>query len=345
MKKAVVVLAALSLAVQPAHPHAPVQLAASGKTVACPEPGGVEAYSPIVSRVGPPDAAVLEIFSGAATSAIAVHQLTPPERVRLQNALAKLPRLHRDVLQRHLRRLSFLDLESGGGSALTSKVGPDDASTLFDITFRASLLAESLTKFLNTKEARLFVDDGSGFSVEFDAGPADALTYVLLHEATHIVDQVLGLTEDAAGPFMSGVWADVRALSQPHADSLAASTPFRRQPPIPLRYAPAYYESLRQSPFVSFYATAAASEDVAELLAWQQLATRFDQPLTLTVRDLHRVAVYRYEPLAGPAIQSRFADWQELLSRHEQGSLLCAGEVSGTEAVRTAGTMQAAARD
>ncbi|WP_147391791.1 hypothetical protein [Pelagerythrobacter aerophilus] len=273
---------------------------------------------PLDSRIGRPDPAIIEIFSGAGASAISAHELTPQELTIVKRALARLPRLHRDVLQHHLRRLSFLDLQPGSGSALTSRAGLDETRSQFDITLRASLLDESLTAFLNTKEARLFEDDGSGFSVEFDAGQSDALAYILLHEATHIVDQVLGLSEKATGSFRADIWKDLRTLSEPHASSLAARTPFRRAPAIPRRYSPAFYESLRKSPFVSFYASAAAPEDLAELFAWQQLASRFNQSLTLTVRDREGFALYRYEPLKAPEVSLRFSEVQALLDRYEQ---------------------------
>lgn len=284
----------------------------------CLEPGRAERDALLRNRIGSPDPAVLEIFAGTGAAEIVVHDLSEEERVVIDQALARLPALHRDVLRRHLRRLSFLDLQAGAGSALTSRADLDESSSEFDITFRASLLDESLTQFLNAKEARLFEDDASGFSVEFDAGRTDALAYVLLHEATHIVDQVMGLSDDEAGALRSGVWEDLRTLAEPHSSSPAANTPFRRKPPVPLRDAPALYESLRGTPFVSFYATAAAPEDLAELFAWQQLASRFDQDLTLTVRDRQGHAVYRYEPLASAQVQPRFAEVEALLERYEQ---------------------------
>lgn len=318
MRNAVGAIVALSLASQTAPTAVLAQSTPDGLEPAACVTLNRDNSVPLDSRTGRPDPAIIEIFSGAGATAISAHELTPEEQTIVNRALARLPRLHRDVLQRHLRRLSFLDLQPGSGSALTSRAGLDETSSQFDITLRASLLDESLTAFLNTKEARLFEDDGSGFSVEFDAGESAALTYILLHEATHIVDQVLGLSHDAAGPLRAGIWEDVRTLSESHASSLAARTPFRREPAIPLRYSPAFYESLRKSPFVSFYASAAAPEDMAELFAWQQLASRFDQSLTLTVREREGATLYRYEPLESPEVRSRFAKVQALLDRYEQ---------------------------
>lgn len=266
------------------------------------------------ARVEPPDSSVLEAFAGTGATDIRPHELSDDEWIVVDSALARLPVLHRRILEQHLVRLSFLDLEGGAGSALTSRLGSDEDGKAFAITLRATLLTESLTDFLNTKEANLFIDDGSGYRVRFDAGAIDALTYVLLHEATHVVDQVLGWTADDASPLMAGTWATVRQPAEPYRSSLAAQTRFRGAPQIPLGEAPEYYRALRQTPYISFYATAAAPEDVAELFAWEQISKLFDDRLTLTVLDPTGQIVFRYEPLESPLVRARFRTVEELTS-------------------------------
>ncbi|NUB45894.1 hypothetical protein GEU84_015970 [Fertoebacter nigrum] len=274
--------------------------------------------APLEARVGPADPEVIAMFAGTGASNIATHDLTMSEEERIRLAFARLPRLHREVLQRHLNRISFLSLTSGAGSALTRKLDSDDATPRFDITFRASLLDEDLTTFLNTKEARLFHDDGSGVNIAFDAGESDALTYVLFHEATHIVDQVAGLTDEATDPLRAGIWTDLRSLAEPYSSAPYARTIFRSQPPIPLSRAPKIYRSLQMSPFVSLYATAAMGEDVAELFAWHQLWSRFGQGLTLTIGNREGQTLFRYQPLEIPGVQARFAEVQALVERYDQ---------------------------
>lgn len=265
------------------------------------------------ARVEPPDSSVLEAFAGSGATDIGPHELSDEEWIVVDSALARLPELHRHILEQHLVRLSFLDIEGGAGSALTSRLGSDEDEA-FAITLRATLLTESLTDFLNTKEANLFVDDGSGYRVRFDAGAIDALTYVLLHEATHVVDQVLGWTADDASPLMAGTWETVRQPAEPHGSSLAARTRFRGAPQIPLAEAPEYYRALRETPYVSFYATAAAPEDVAELFAWERISKLFDDRLTLTVLDSSGQIVFRYEPLESSLVRARFRTVEELTS-------------------------------
>ena len=275
---------------------------------------GVDPGSTLRSRIGPPTALVVETYVKAGAADITSHEFTDKEWALVETALARLPPLHRRILQGHLRRLSFVDGKPGAGSALTSRADAEQKSDVFDITLRASLLQESLTDFLNTKEANLFEADGSGYAVRFEAGTTDALTYILLHEATHVVDQTLGLTASDASPFRVGIWTAPRQLAEPYASSLVSKTWFRRAPKIPIGQAPTYYRALGQTPFVSFYATAAAPEDLAELVAWQQLVTRFGQTLTLEVRDGEGRTAYAYEPLRSARFRGRFPEVEALLA-------------------------------
>jgi hypothetical protein len=266
----------------------------------------VDLGSTLLSRIGPPDPLVLETYASTGATNITTHQLSDEELAIVDAALARLPQLHRQILQQHLVRLTFLDLKAGPGSALTSRVGPDDNSKHFAITLRASLLNETLTDFLNTKESALFLDDGSGYQIKFDAGLADALTYILVHEASHVVDQVLGLTDDNASSFMAGNWDTTRQPLEPYLSSLALQNRFRGAPRIPLGDAPRFYRALSETPFVTFYATAAAPDDVAELFAWQQMSMHFGNGLTLSVLDRFGDVIFQYEPLESPLVRARF---------------------------------------
>lgn len=281
--------------------------AAALLAAAAPAPDG-----PLRGRVAPPDGLVLATYAEAGATDARPHALTEAEWAAVDRALARLPTLHQAILQRHLARLSFVDVSDGAGSALTSKV--DDQGQQFAITLKASLFGQPLSQFLTTKEQTLFAPDGSGTRVTLDAGDADAVTYILLHEATHIVDQVLGLTTAADSPFRAGVWEGPRLLALPWAASPAAHTAFRRAPKIPTGQAAAAYRALAKTPFVSFYATAAAGEDVAELFAWQQLDAAGVR-LTVRVADSAGRTLFRHAPLRAPAVRRRFRLVRDVLAR------------------------------
>lgn len=268
-------------------------------------------------RIAPPSPEAVEAFRSVGVKDISSKTLSDEEWDLVQRALSRLPELHRCVLVNHLGRMTFLDLPPGLGSALVSKNEEEDAEPTFDMTLRLSLLHQTLTDLLTMKEAHLFDDDGSGVQVRLDAGSADALSYVLVHETTHIVDEVLDVTGSENGRFRAGTWVSDRELAEPHASSLAASTWFRQAPKIPRQSAPLYYKALKETPFVSFYATASAYEDLAELTAWQQLAAQPDQTFTVTVADENGATLFEYAPLEQPAVQQRFRQVQEFLDAHK----------------------------
>jgi hypothetical protein len=257
------------------------------------------------ARVGEPSSEVLEAYRGSGATGVGPHSLTDAEWRQVDAAIAALPRRHRDILQQHLRRISFVEASTGAGNALTGRVNAECGEALFDLTLRAGLFRETLSGFLTTKEAGLFKDDGSGTTVRIEAGEMPAVPYILLHESTHIVDGVLGLsTRDA---FREGIWAKEggRALAPGLAANPVGSIAWRGGAKRPIGEAAALYTGLRQTPFVSLYGSAAPGEDLAELVAWQQLASRWRVRPTIIVRGADGIVQLRYAPLETPAIRAR----------------------------------------
>ncbi|WP_139216587.1 hypothetical protein [Sphingomonas sp. NFR04] len=261
--------------------------------------------TPLRARVGDPSSEVLEAYRGSGATGVGPHKLSDAEWKQVDMAIAALPRRHRDILQRHLRRISFVEASAGAGNALTSRVAADCGTALFDLTLRAGLFQESLSGFLTGKEAGLFKDDGSGTTVRIEAGEMPAIPYILLHESTHIVDGVLGLS--VRDVFREGVWAKEggRALAPALAANPVATIAWRGGARRPIHEAASLYAGLRATPFVSLYASVAPGEDLAELVAWQQLASRWHVRPAIVVRGADGKIQLRYAPLDTPAIRAR----------------------------------------
>jgi hypothetical protein len=285
---------------------------ASGGAVAedPPAPGAREIAASLMTRVGLPPKAVLDAFVGAGMSGVVPHALTLSERTKVEAALASLPPLLLSVLAKRLGHLSFLDGIPGSGSGLTS---PADSSGSFDITLRTDLIDESLTEFLTNKERGVFFDDGSGLRVSVTGTGTDALTYVLLHEATHIVSAGTKINTGTDAIFSANIWTDRTTLVPGLAGSLASATTFRRGKRIPASKAAEVYDALTTTPFVSLYATAAAPEDFAELVAWHQIARRHDGELIIEISDKQGRTLRRYAPLDFPRVRARFANVDSFL--------------------------------
>lgn len=266
------------------------------------QPGGLAAT--LKARVGPPHPDTIAAYTQAGASRTQEHVLTEDEWALVEQAIQSLPPLHQRILESHLAGLSFIEAPSSSGTALTRMYDGPDGQPRFEITLRADVLDQSLSTFLTRKEQSLFSDDGSGLSVQVSAGDAPALPYLLLHEASHVVDRTLGLMQ--AGDGIADIWKDYRTLTEPHARSLIAQSVYRRAPRLPAGKGPALYEALARSPFVSLYATASAGEDFAELVTWETLSRRDKTPLVFEVRGRNGQVIKRVEPLKQAVVQARF---------------------------------------
>ena len=128
-----------------------------------------------------------------------------------------------------MRSLSFLD--GMPNTALTSCLNPDEPYRLFHFTIRAGIFRENVSEWTTKKERTCYDASGSPLSVWVDAGKGDSIAYVLLHEATHIVDGVLRITPDylsrdqASGEvmpteFTKGIWSKLTLPAPRYRDPL-----------------------------------------------------------------------------------------------------------------------------
>jgi len=287
-------------------------------TVTLPAAHGAPPTAALTSRIATPGPDIIGHFEAAGMRSVRPYVLKPAELAQVEQAVARLPALHRRVLETHLRHLGFVEGVPGQGTALTSKVGD---TMQFDITVRASALHESLAEFLTTKERRLYEADGSAQSVTFETDGADALSYLLLHEVTHVLDMSRQLTDRPGNAFGSGIWTPARddgfALAPQLAASPIAASRFRGAGLIPAGRARITYDALATSPFVSLYATAAPAEDLAELMAWHVVSRDHGHKIWLTVRAADGALLGRYEPMQFPGVRARLPLLDQLLGEAE----------------------------
>jgi hypothetical protein len=275
-----------------------------------PQPKEDDLARALMDRVAEPAKDDIDTFKKAGMQNVSPHRLTPGERKAVEAALAALPALNKRVLERHLHNLAFVDGIPGEGTGLTS---PNKKTGLSDITLRASVIDESLTTFLTNKERRVYKRDGSEMTITVTGTGTNALTYVLLHESTHVLDVSCGVTNDPGSRFVQGIWAKYLTM----APSLAAITPttyFRGADHLPIAKASSVYDSLAETPFVSLYATASRQEDLAELVAWHEIYTQDSGDLTIELRDAQGKTVKQWHPLTFPKVRARFTDVDQLLS-------------------------------
>lgn len=171
------------------------------------------------------------------------------------------------------------------------------------MTFRAGVFGETVSTFLTAKERTCFSTTGSALTVSIEAGTLDAIVYVVLHEATHIVDDSLRFTP---GTFSAGVWSGRTTAASAYRDSLLESIHFRTGESLPIDRAEAVYAALQKTPFVSLYASSNWFDDLAESVTWYDLSTKKAQPFRIVIRRADN-EIFSYEPLKSPNVRARFA--------------------------------------
>jgi hypothetical protein len=237
---------------------------------------------------------------------------TPAEMKKAEAALALLTPLQKSVARKHLRSFTFTDAADFNGQALRSGQGDDFK---VDIIFNRIILSETASDFLTRKERQLFDTSGSTLELTVDGGRMDAIAYVMLHEATHLVDYVQGITPqamtmkgeiatDAHTDFTRGIWQTAFSLAPPYEDPLFRRVSFAPdRKTIPISQAKSLYEALGRTPAISIYATRGWMEDLAEMVAWREME-KLKQPYRIEIRDGGKL-VYSCEPLKNPLVRAR----------------------------------------
>lgn len=293
---AVFVLAAPALAANPD----------AGKAVALAK-YEVDPASPLDTRIDKAPESIIKMLTEGGEPVPQDHTVTDEERAAFNAALEKLTPLHRRFLQERIRTIAFLD--GMPNNALTSAVNPDEPYQLFDITIRAGALNETISELVTSKEQTVFDAGDSGLNVYIVAGDMDAIVYVLLHEATHVVDHTLRITgaydQPPSTAFVSGVWADRATLADAYRNPLLDGIKWRQGGKVlPIADSEMLYRSLEKTPFASLYASANWFDDLAELVTWHHLTDSLAQPYRIELRDGDRT-IFAYEPMKSDLVQAR----------------------------------------
>jgi hypothetical protein len=190
---------------------------------------------------------------------------------------------------------------------LTYPVNSKDPNTRYYISIRGGVLQDTVSQFLTWKERTLFDFSNSSLTLKVDAGNMDGILYILLHEATHVVDLSMGL--DAGGNpkvYSSGrIWETNHDTVPQYRDALLDSILFRTDKTIPITQATALYGVLSRTPFVSLYGSNNQHDDLAELVACYTLFQKFGQPYQIQLWDGNTM-VFHYDPMHNRKVRRRF---------------------------------------
>lgn len=310
-------LAALALALSAASAPAGAAPADEPGPAAAPARNDPDPASPLESRVRRAPATLVAQIGPPGRPAPTPYDPTDADRGRLRDAVALLTPLHRRVLAGRLRGIYFL--ENMPCSAIVLPSDPADGHALYDVAIDASVLPLGASEWLTRRDRTCFDAAGSALRVEFDlGGDVSALAYVLLHEATHIVDLCEGITPEVLpggraappgrhGPFTAGVWSEPWLPAPRYRDEARACVLFYAAPPrVPVARAEAVYASLGRTPFASLYAARNWRDDLAEYATLYHLTEVLKHPYRIVIRDGER-EVFAYEPMKADLVRGRAA--------------------------------------
>ena len=239
------------------------------------------------------------------------HVLSDAEQEKVAKAFSLLPPLYIKILKENLHSISFMD--NMPNTALTSPVESADSIKKFNITFRAGILNETISEWATWKEKSLFDTSANpSFEIQIDGGNLDAFVYVLLHEATHVVDAVLKLTPDAEEDEKlvqhtsqtKNIWKLFNSPIAKFTNPILEKTRFRSGKVQPIASAKKIYNELKKTPFVSLYGMASWYEDIAELVTIYHLTNKLNQPFVIYVKEDGEIKS-TFEPMTNKLVKKR----------------------------------------
>src|SRR5215469_1407593 len=177
------------------------------------------------------------------------------------------------------------------------------------VSLFAGALHETVSELVTRKERTLFESAGSDLSVTVEGGTLSAIVYVLLHEATHIVDFTVGAAPTPAHPggkhpLVSEIWQDDRTPTNEYRLPVLMSIFWRTRQAMPIAQAAELYEALSHTPFISVYSSCDSHDDLAELVAWTELTGRLHQPYRIVISNGANI-VRVFEPAQSNLVRAR----------------------------------------
>lgn len=273
--------------------------------------------SPLAARTAEPPAVLLDYLKKL--DKCPEYEPYLPGKKELETvsqALSKLPPLHREVMRSRLIGIYFI--KNFRGSGLTDWVVDPENNVYAIMVFNASIFSKSISALLTEREQTCFIPDDPSYEVSIDCGTRDgAVTYILLHESTHLVDYVKNITpytDPQVKKYLrirttdTDITRDVwDGYDTPRATFMFTHRVFFygfSTPRLKISEAERVYSELSGSPFISLYGSQSWAEDLAELATFYHLSRILKQPYTIRVSKSGKNLMTLY-PLNAPEVKKR----------------------------------------
>jgi len=248
------------------------------------------------------------------------YSITDNEKNVIKQSIEKLPPLHKKILKERLLGIYFV--ENFLGSGFTDWVLNENKNVFCFLVYNPDVLKYNISKWVTIKEKTCYINNSQDIDIQIDCGiEYSGFFYILLHEATHVVDYVKVIT-----PYVEDVLAEILKLQiesrdfteniwREYALPLKANDyNFRKNitfygfgggPKINITDAITVYKQLEKTLFPSLYASKSWAEDLAEFLTFYHLTQKLNQPYIINILEKNKV-IYTYKPMNSEKVKKRF---------------------------------------
>ena len=285
---------------------------------------------PLISRVQQvPDFVLAYLEEIDQIDSYMQYQPTDKEMSMIEEYLSLLPPLHKEVLQSRLLGIYFVENLLGSG---LGDFALDENNKLYTfLVLNPETMRKDISAWMTYRENTCYIQNDAAFRLEVDCGTEyTGLLYILLHEATHVVDYTMRytpyvekwMTEVQAGEtpqttaFTDGIWKDYSAPTQDADFTLRKDITFYGLfdgPKINVSDAQAVYEQWASSRFISLYGCMSWAEDFAEYVTWYHYSKKLGQPYRIRLLRYDEV-LFDLSPLDFNGVLSRESSIQSLYS-------------------------------
>ena len=237
---------------------------------------------------------------------------TASELAEIKSVIRQLPKQYKDKIAPRLLGIYFI--ENLIGSGWSEWMQGKDGKRYYIMIFNSKVLKMSASEWITGKEKSVFIMDQPGYDLEIDIGGGmSGFYYIFYHEISHVYDYIAGVTPGEGGvsekaaqyevlsqtrsfkkeyPFMYNVWlrftTPVKEYDFPGRENVTFYG-LSGGPKIKISEAPAYYEKLRSTPFVTLYGSLNWMEDFAEFMAAYMNVVVMKRPWVLRIKKNGKV--------------------------------------------------------
>lgn len=239
----------------------------------------------------------------------------------------QLPNSFKTALRGHLLGIYFVNNFKGGG--ISDWVLGLDRERHYIMVLNVDTLRTTADKWLTHKDNSCFIQNDPSIRVEVDCGKGlPEFAEIIMHEAAHIADYVIGYTPyvegqlkilDGARPdriqFTEGIWKDYLQPKSKYDFRERENLYFYGISPAAInnKHAERVYRGLSKTPFVALYGSKNWADDFACLFTFYYITQILKRPYEYRVYKDNKL-VFSWSPAESELVSRRFPLIREIFN-------------------------------